>query len=85
MFHFRCAAIRIPPQEPDLYDLPDKARDWEGLVYDKVLEVLYVAVPEPLRKCVVVVGYHDDNLHHNMLTSRSVTGVLHLVNKSPID
>ena len=41
--------------------------------------------PEPLGKFVVAISYHDANLHHNVLTGRSVTGILHLVNKTPID
>jgi len=29
--------------------------------------------------------YVDANLYHDMITGRSVTGILHLVNKTPID
>ena len=41
--------------------------------------------PEPLGKFVVTISYHDTNLCHNVLAGRSVTGVLHLANKTPID
>jgi hypothetical protein len=29
--------------------------------------------------------YVDANLFHGLITGRSVTGILHLVNKTPID
>ena len=37
--------------------------------------------PEPLGKFAVTISYYDANLHHNVLIRRSVTGILHLVNK----
>jgi hypothetical protein len=41
--------------------------------------------PEPLGKFVTLTHYLDANLYHCMLTGRSVTGVLHLLNQCPID
>ena len=34
---------------------------------------------------VVTTTYFDANLYHDLLTGRSVTGVLHFFNKTPID
>ena len=34
---------------------------------------------------MTTISYHDANLHHNVVTGRSVTGVLHFINKTPID
>ena len=34
---------------------------------------------------VITTTYEDANLYHDYLTGRSVTGVLHLVNQTPID
>ena len=82
---FKCAAIRIRPNEPDISDIPEKVHDWEGSVHGKVSEVLPTDTPEPLGKFVVTISYHDANLYHNVLTGRSVTGIPHLVNKTPID
>ena len=82
---FKCAAIRIRPEEPGVSDLPKKIYDWEESVYGKVSEVLPADAPEPLGKFVVTISYHDTNLCHNVLAGRSVTGVLHLANKTPID
>ena len=41
--------------------------------------------PTLLRKHVITISYHDANLFHNVITGRSVTGVLHMLNKTPID
>jgi hypothetical protein len=38
-----------------------------------------------LGKHVVTISYHDANLYHNLITGRSVTGVLHMLNKTPVD
>jgi hypothetical protein len=34
---------------------------------------------------VTLTHYVDANLFHDLITGRSVTGILHLVNKTPID
>ena len=85
LLRFKCGTIRIRPEEPDMSDLPERTYDWEESVYGKVSEVLPADAPEPLGKFAVAISYHDANLYHNVLTGRSVTGVLHLVNKTPID
>ena len=34
---------------------------------------------------MATISYHDVNLCHNTMTGRTVTGVLHMLNKTPID
>ena len=41
-------------------------------------------IPEPLGKSVINTCYVDTNLYHAMIKGRSVTGIIHLVNKIPI-
>jgi hypothetical protein len=41
--------------------------------------------PKPLRKEVTTITYTDENLYHDMLTGRSVTGILHLCNQTLVD
>ena len=41
--------------------------------------------PKPLGKYVTLTHYVDVNLLHDLITGRSVTGILHLINKTPID
>ena len=79
------ATIRIRTEEPDLSGLPDQVFDWEKSVYGEVKELLPDDAPRPLRKEVVTISYHDANLCHNAITGRSVTGVIHFINKKPID
>ncbi len=41
--------------------------------------------PRPLGKKVVTSSYVDANLYHDLISGRSVTGILHMFNKTPID
>ena len=45
-------------------------------VYGKVQEEIARDLPDPLGHPVVLVSYMDANVQHDMLTGRSVTGVL---------
>ena len=79
------ASIRVRTEEPDYSDLPDNTHDWTYTVYGKVEELLPVDAPEPLGNYVTLTHYVDANLMHDVATGRSVTGILHLVNKTPIE
>ena len=82
---FSSAAIRVRTTQPDLDNLPNQDFDWCHTVYGKVEELLPKDAPKPLGKSVTTVTYKDANLYHDMLTGRSVTGVLHLCNGALID
>ena len=41
--------------------------------------------PEPLAKFVTLSHYFDSNLMHDLVSGKSVTGILHLVNKTPLE
>jgi hypothetical protein len=47
------------------------------LVDGNVNELNLIDAPEPLGKCVTTVTYTDANLYHDILTGRSVKGILH--------
>jgi hypothetical protein len=79
------AVIRFRTDEPDYSDLPTQEYDWERSVYGNVSEDIPNDAPEPLGRHVTLTHYVDANLYHCMLTGRSVTGVLHLLNQCPID
>ena len=81
----RHAAIHIRTEEPDYSDLPNVEFDWAKSVYGEVKELIPHDAPEPLGKFVTLTHYVDANLMHDMITGRSVTGILHLINKTPID
>jgi hypothetical protein len=82
---FPHAAIRVRTQVPDYSDLPKLEHDWFYSVYGNVKEIIPKDAPEPLGNDVVLTTYVDANLYHDLVTGRSVTGILHLFNGTPID
>ena len=77
--------IRVRIDEPDYSDIPDFEYDWSKSVYGEVHEILPTDAPEPLGQYVTLTHYVDANLMHNVMTGKSVTGILHLLNKTPVD
>jgi len=83
---FDHAAIRVRIGEPNFSDLPpDNLYDWAYSVYGNVKELIPDGCPTPMGKSVTLVTYVDANLYHDMVSGRAVTGVLHLVNGTPIE
>ena len=79
------AFVRVRTDEPDYSSLEKPKKDWAYSVYGKVKESLPHKAPKPLGKRVVHTAYVDANLQHDLTTGRSVTGVLHFFNKTPVD
>ena len=78
------ATIRIRTEEPDYSDIPDPDYNWAYSIYGDVQELRPSDAPVALGNRVTLTTYVDANLYHDMLTGRSVTGILHLVNKMPV-
>ena len=57
--------------------------DWFSR-YGNVEEELPHDMPIPKGKVMRTTTYEDANLYHDMVTGRSVTGILHLLNQTPI-
>ena len=55
------------------------------MFYGDVKELIPNDLPIPLGKPVVLSHFVDANLFHDLTTGRAVTGVLHLVNQTPIE
>ena len=81
----RKAVIRIRTEEPDYSGLPEPIFDWNQSVYGNVTEQVPTNCPDALGKWVTLTHYVDANLYHDYITGRSLTGILHLLNKTPID
>jgi hypothetical protein len=77
--------IRFRTDEPDFSDLTHRTYDWAQSVYGHVSEVIPKDTPKPLGKRVITTTMFDANLMHDVITGRSVTGVLHFLNKTPIE
>ena len=54
-------------------------------MYGAISEMLPDDAPEPLGKRVTLSHFVDANLMHDLITGRSLTGILHLMNKTPIE
>jgi len=81
----RNAAIRVRTDEPDYSDIPVQEIDWSRTVHGKIEEIIPDNAPEPLGKHVTLTHYVDANLMHDLITGRSVTGILHFLNKTPVE
>ena len=79
------AVIQVRTEEPDFSSLLDFTYDWAQSVYGNIKEVIPEDCPKPLGKHVTLSHYIDAKLYHDMLSGRSVTRILHFVNKCPID
>ena len=79
------AAIRIRTQEPDFSNLPSQEFDWSTSVYGELKEIIPKDIPKPYGKFIMFSHAIDANLMHCLATGRSVTGILHFINKTPID
>jgi hypothetical protein len=80
------SAIRIRTEEPDYSDVPEINYDWQYSVYGKdSKEQVPQDSPKPLGAPVTLTHFVDANLMHDVSTGKSVTGILHLINKTPID
>ena len=84
LFAKKSAAIRIRTEKPDYSSISVPTFDWER-IYGDVKEIIPDDIPEPLGKSVVTTMYLDANLLHCLATGRSVSGILHLLNKTPVD
>jgi hypothetical protein len=76
---------RVRTEEPKYSDIPDHQYDWVYTVYCNTKEVLPKDAPESLGKHVTLTHYVDANLMHDVPAGNSVTGILHLINKTPLD
>ena len=69
---------------PDYSDFPLEKYEWTS-IYRNIAEELPSYMPVPRGKPVITTTYEDANLYHDYLTGKSFTGILHLVNQTPID
>jgi len=84
--NFKDAAIRIRTHIPvSLNDYPPQKFDWDHTIYEDAQEQIPHDYPTPLGNPVITITYVDANLMHDILTGKSVTGILHFLNQTPID
>ena len=82
---FPNATIRIRTSPPDYSDLPYKDHDWSYTCYAGAKECVPHDAPKPYGEPVQITSWFDANLYHDYISGRSVTGIIHMFNKTPID
>jgi hypothetical protein len=82
---FSNGAIRVNIDEPDYSNIQDIEYDWASTVYGNVKEELPTDLPVSKGKPVILSHYVDANLYHDFITGRSVTGIIHFANRTPIE
>jgi hypothetical protein len=82
---YKYGIIRIDTSKPNYSHIPMKEYDWSYTCYKGAKELLPNDAPKPLGKPIVTTSYVDANLYHDLISGRSITGILHLWNSTPID
>ena len=82
------AAIRSHTGIPDnesLYPEPAAEYDWSRSVYGNAPEEFPADAPVPKGKCVRHSTFVDANLMHCSVTGKACTGIIHMINGTPVD
>jgi hypothetical protein len=79
------SAICVHMDKPDYSDLHGMEHDGSRSIYGEIKELIPQDALDPLGKQVMTSHYVDANLMHDIITGMSVTGILHLINKTPLD
>ena len=82
------ATIRFRTGIPDheaWYGEHPEIHEWMYSVYGKPKEQIPDGLPVPKGKVVRTTTFVDANLMHDAITGRAATGVLHMLNQTPID
>ena len=83
--HTKDAAIRFRTANPNYEDLEEPNYDWDKSVYSGIEEDIPTDIPAPRGKSIVMTTYVDANLLFCRATGRSVSGILHMMNFTPVD
>jgi hypothetical protein len=77
--------IRIDTSRYNFEGVDFTKYDWERTVYRGAKETVPKNAPDALGKEVDTILFHNANLYHDIITGRSVTGLIHFLNRTPID
>jgi len=69
----------------DYSNIPVKLCDWEHSCYADAKEEIPLDAPKPKGKPATVTSFFDANPCHDLISGKSVTGVLHQLNKTPVN
>ena len=81
---YQNTAIKFNVEMPDYSQYKTTPANW-GHVYGDCREDIPSDMPVPKGKPVLTTSFVDANLMHDVTTGRSCTGVIHMLNKTPIE
>ena len=76
------ATIRFRAEEPDMSRFEKEVYGCEKTVYEGAKEIVPEDAPEKRGNRVTVITFVDANLMHDIISGKSVTGILHFLNKT---
>jgi hypothetical protein len=82
---FRHGTIRYRTEMPDVSDYEFPQRDWHDTPFYDSKEEYPTNLPTPRGNPVLMTTFVDANLGHDKISGKSCSGVLHFLNKTPID
>ena len=77
--------IVIRTEEPDYSMYKSTEHDWFYTCYSGAKEELPDDLPKAYGRRIVISSFVDANLMHDLISGKSLTGILHFFNKTPID
>ena len=84
LMQFKSSSIEFRTDLPDYGEYPDKQYDWT-YAYGKIEEKIPYNMTKAKGREVMITMFADANLYHDQVTGRFLTGLLMLLNKTPID
>lgn len=84
LINFRYFTIKFNVEEPDYGDLQEGKHNWSNTPYGNGRKDVSVVSLSPKGKFLVLSHLYDANLMHDILSGKSVTGVFHMTNLTPI-
>jgi len=85
LVRFKHGTIKFRVKVPDYSDLSNHNVGWDTSIYDGASEDIPQDAPRPLGPMVVFSRYVDANLFHDWINGRSVTGIITIVNQTPLE
>ena len=84
---YKKTAIKFRTDKPDYsaFDENYVQQDWDYTQYGNAEEEIPSDAPMARGPSILVTEYIDANLYHDQVTGRSCTGILAMLNKTPID
>ena len=82
--NFKEAYITFNPEVPEHGSYVIDSPEWK-YIYGECKEEIPSGSPTPRGLAVLVTTFVDANLLHDIITGRSVSGILHMLNKTPIE